>query len=595
MDYYLVPPPVSADKIAGKYLLSQESGEIIKSYTLEQKLPDFIDYHSAGDILKEGYQLLIKDNKIEIRASHDAGKFYAMKTLQQLSRHIDTDGFLANIVIEDNPVFKNRAVMLDISRNKVPKMETMYRLVDLWAELKLNQVQLYTEHTFAYKDHEKVWKDASPFTTEEILKLDKYCKVRAIELIPNQNSFGHMERWLKFDEYRDLAESPEGFTDPSGIFFDTPSTLDPNSPEVILFLNTLYDELLPNFSSSTLNIGCDETYDLCQGKSKKYCEEYGSGKVYLDFIKKLALEVSARNMRMQFYGDIIVKYPELIPELPKDIIALDWGYEADHPFEKETAAFAEAGLEFYVCAGTSAWNSTAGRWNNARENIRSAAYYGEKNGASGFMITEWGDNGHWQQHPVPIPGYMAGASAAWSGHHGTEIDFEKNLSIHYFKDSTGRAAKALFIMANLYEKYSKGVHNSSIFALTMMEASYSGYRNYFPALRGTPFSEALSVIPEVKKLIREADFGSDDGSIIREELAFTADILEFGINLTIKFFETEDLRVEDISDTERKVLSMELITLIPEFERLWLVRNRPGGLKSSAGLLNKLDEDYLNK
>lgn len=595
MDYYLVPKPVSALKIPGKFVCSDEYSGLFETYTLGYELPEFINYCMDKDIVQEGYWLLIKDNKIELRSSDDAGKFYAVKTLQQLFRQADNEKQIYNIIIEDRPVFKNRIVMLDISRNKVPKMETLYQLIDLWSELKINQLQLYTENTFAYKKHEKVWRNASPITADEIKRLDKYCRLRAIELVPNQNSFGHMERWLINKEYRHLSESPDGFRDPEGIFCENPSTLDPSSPEVMDFLKNLYDELLCNFSSSYFNIGGDETYDLCQGKSRKLCNEIGPGRVYLNFIKKIHKEVISRNKRMQIYGDIIIKYPELIPELPKDIIALNWGYEEDHPFDKETAAFAESGLEFYVCAGTSAWNSTAGRWNNARENIRSAAYNGEKHGAGGFMITEWGDNGHWQQYPVPVPGYMAGASAAWSGHHGTEIDFEKNLSIHYFKDSSGKAAKSLLLMANLYEKYSKGAHNSSIFALTMMEASYSGYRQYFPALKGINFSEALKIIPEVKKLLQEADFNSDDGSLVQKELSFTADILEFGINLTIKLFKTEDLTIEAISDTERKVLSRELINLIPEFERLWLVRNRPGGLEASAGLLKKLNEIFLNR
>ena len=37
------------------------------------------------------------------------------------------------------------------------------------------------------------------------------------------------------------------------------------------------------------------------------------------------------------WDDIIIKYPELIPELPKDMIAMIWGYEADHPFDVHVA------------------------------------------------------------------------------------------------------------------------------------------------------------------------------------------------------------------------------------------------------------------
>ena len=73
---------------------------------------------------------------------------------------------------------------------------------------------------------------------------------------------------------------------------------------------------------------------------------------------------------MQFWGDIILHKPELIPELPKDVIALNWGYDADHPFEKETRAFADAGVPFYVCPGTSSWLSISGRTDNAHREPR---------------------------------------------------------------------------------------------------------------------------------------------------------------------------------------------------------------------------------
>ena len=55
--------------------------------------------------------------------------------------------------ILDYPDFPNRGFMLDVSRDKVPQLETLFWLVDLMASFKMNQLQLYMEHTFAYSDH----------------------------------------------------------------------------------------------------------------------------------------------------------------------------------------------------------------------------------------------------------------------------------------------------------------------------------------------------------------------------------------------------------------------------------------------------------
>ena len=61
-------------------------------------------------------------------------------------------------------------------------------------------------------------------------------------------------------------------------------------------------------------------------------------------------------------------------------------------------------MPFWVCPGTSSWNSLVGRWPNARANVLDAAESGLAAGARGFLLTDWGDNGHWQHLPVSFLG-----------------------------------------------------------------------------------------------------------------------------------------------------------------------------------------------
>ena len=70
------------------------------------------------------------------------------------------------------------------------------------------------EASYAYKNHEQVWKGTSPMTASDIHALDSYCHARCIELVPNQNSLGHMHRWLIHDAYKPLAEQEEGMFHP---------------------------------------------------------------------------------------------------------------------------------------------------------------------------------------------------------------------------------------------------------------------------------------------------------------------------------------------------------------------------------------------
>jgi hexosaminidase len=352
----------------------------------------------------EGYQLVIDARSVQIIAQDQAGAFYGAQTLKQILQ--TCGGQLPQLSIEDYPDFPARGVMLDISRNKVPTMETLLGLIDWLAGLKINQIQLYTEHTFAYQNHPKVWENASPLTAEQILELDVYCQERFIELVPNQNSFGHMYHWLKLPEYAHLAETHERVIE---WMSEVPFTLAASEPESLTLLESIYDELLPNFTSKMFNVGADETWDLGAGRSKADVDARGKGRVYLEFLLKIYERVQARGRKMQFWGDIINQYPELVPEIPKDTIALEWGYEAGHPFAEKSELFAKSGIPFYVCPGTSSWLTISGRTENMLGCIRNSVENGLKFGAIGVLNTDWGDLGHWQQ--LPIRGFCV-----WRGH-----------------------------------------------------------------------------------------------------------------------------------------------------------------------------------
>ncbi len=218
-------------------------------------------------------------------------------------------------------------------------------------------MQLYTEHTFAYRDYKSVWQSWGALTGAEISKLDARCRELGIDLVPNQNSFGHLRYFLEHPKLKKLAEVSEPYEDAGSQFVRRPSTLAPNHPGTLPFLRSLYTELLPHFSSKLFNVGCDETWDLGRGQSKRLCDKRGKGRVYLDFLNEIHREVSERGKRMMFWGDIILKYPKLIRGLPKNAIALNWGYEANHPFHKEASKFSKAKIPFYICPGTSTWQT----------------------------------------------------------------------------------------------------------------------------------------------------------------------------------------------------------------------------------------------
>ena len=322
---------------------------------------------------------------------------------------------LAHTLFErkENPCFQKRGLMLDISRNRVPTMYTLKRLINALQILKYNELQLYTEHCFAYRAHSVVWKGATPMTHEEIREIDAYCEDRGIELVPNQNSFGHMERWLKHEQYKEIAECPEGFNHPISGWRRFGSTLYP-SRESLTFIDELYSELVPNFKSNQLHIGGDEPWELGKGRSAKRVEIEGKHRIYMNFMQELFALSIKHGCDPQFWADIILENPNLVNELPKAVKPIIWGYEADHPFAQQCRIVAEAGFrhQFYVAPGAANWNSFSGRLSLAETNINQAAKYGRLHNANGLLLTAWGDNGHHQPWLTLYPPLIIAAAAA---------------------------------------------------------------------------------------------------------------------------------------------------------------------------------------
>ncbi len=538
---------------------------------------------------EQGYSLTITPQRVDVVASQPAGMFYAVQTLQQMVEQ--SGAILPTLRCRDWPDFPHRGVLLDISRNKVPSMETLYALIDLLASWKINQLQLYTEHTFAYRNHPVVWAQASPMTGEQILALDSYCRQRFIELVPNQSTFGHMRPWLIHEAYRDLAEAPNGCDTRWG-HFDEPFSLNPGDPRSLDLVRSLLDELLPHFSSRQVNVGCDETVDLGQGRSRERVAALGAGRVYFDFLMQIYKEVKERHHTMQFWGDIIMEHPELVPELPRDVIALDWGYEAEHPFDQHGQIFSASGVPFFVCPGTSTWNTVAGRTDNALGNLRNAAANGLRHGAIGYLITDWGDNGHWQPLPVSYLGFAYGAALAWGYKANLDLDVPRALDLHAFQDEQGIMGRLAYDLGNIYQAPGIMRENASVLFGILQGDPQTLRQALTPDVSaiqvGGSFQETLERINAVIKPMALADMRCPDAALVQREFAWAADMLR---HACWRFMWV--LGENPAPEASPDHLASHVQELDAEFHHLWHARNRPGGFMESRARLEAMRSQYL--
>jgi hypothetical protein len=522
----------------------------------------------------QGYRLAADADGVELRARDEAGACYGLETLRQIVEQCGARP--PAFEMADEPDFPARGLMLDISRCKVPKMATLFATVDLMARLKLNQLQLYTEHTFAFSEHEAVWHDASPMTPAEVLALDDYCRERCVELVPNLNSFGHFERWLRHPEYRRLAECPDGFEYPWGGRSPWGSVLRPNRNSLRL-LGSLYREFLPNFTSGLFNVGCDETWGLGQGWSRELCEEKGATRVYLDFLLRIHELVRKHGRRMMFWGDIILHQPELIEELPEDVVALEWGYGAKHPFDRNCRAFKRAGATFYVCPGTSSWNSLTGRTANALANLANAARNGARNGAAGCLITDWGDGGHHQYWPLSYPGLFAGAAYSWCLKGNKDADIGAAVNRLALRDETGALGELLLELGRVCETVPKQASNGTVFNELLFNEL--GAEWVLKGLTAGSLRRCIRRFDELADGIGRTRPRVADGALVKAELRNAVAMARLGCE--------RGLAGLDPGSADAGKLRRALQHVIGEHERLWLARNRPGGLHESSARLRK--------
>ncbi len=580
--------------------------------------PGHADADGDGDVPDhpEGYRLTVRDDGIFLAARAPAGLFYATRTLVQWLRAGlrpgagDGELSVPDLTVVDRPDLALRGVMLDVSRCRVPTLAELFRQVELLADLKLNQLQLYTEHTFAYRGHEEVWAEASPLTPAEIRALDGHCRRCFIELVPNQNSFGHLHRWLVHDRYRPLAEVPEGIEHP---FSDgaEPFSLCPTDPRSLDLLADLYDQLFPCFTSRSFNAGLDETLDLGRGRSAAACAERGTVGVYLEFLRGVHELVRRRDHRMQFWGDVVIEDEppgghsqrgDRVREIPEDVIALEWGYEAGHPFPAHAGRYAASGLDFVLCPGTSSWSSLAGRTTNAVRNQAEAVRSAVAAGALGVLITDWGDYGHLQPPAVSEAPFAAGAAFAWNAELAGDPDgftaerLPRLVDLQVFRNGRPEGgatlAEAALRLGDAHRQVGTRDRNgAALFFLLafghqdLTHARYDGLTEGGLARAEAEVERALSLLQGAGQ---ESRSQRPDRELLVAELSWSAKALLAACHIGRARLDTgRDRPLAAIPAPTRTALAQAVGALVEEHAVLWRARSRPGGRTESVARLER--------
>ena len=387
------------------------------------------------------YELYVKEDGICIVGATEELLLNGVQTLRQM--YAQSGSAVACLTVEDYPGLPNRGFYHDVTRGRVPKLDELKKLVDTMCYYKLNQLQLYVEHTYLFENISELWRDETPLTAEEIMELDDYCYARHIDLVPSLASFGHLYKLLSTETCKELCER-ENSTEDAFSFWARMAhhTVNVSNPDSIAWVKQMVEEYMGLFRSNYFNICADETFDLCKGRSKHLVENTNVKDIYTQYVTELSEFLMEKGKTPMYWGDILWDAPEKIQNLPKENICLNWGYLANQR-EDETRQVSEAGAIQYTCPGVAGWNEWINLFKNCYENITRMCSYAYKYGAIGVLNTDWGDFGHINQPEFSIPGMIYGAAFSWNQEQMSFEETNEAVSVLEYADPTGKLMETL--------------------------------------------------------------------------------------------------------------------------------------------------------
>jgi len=390
----------------------------------------------------EGYHIETTGDMLVIVANTSAGLFYGLQLVYQLVIESDGHLLLPLVVVDDYPSMSIRGLSQDVARGQSPSVEAIKRHIKLMSRFRLNMYQIYLEDMFTFKKYPQIGHDRGAMTPDDVKELEEFASKYHVEIVPVFQNLSHMENMLLDPVIKKFGEYPGA------------ATLNLASTKIHGFLQELFAEIAPAFSSTKFHIGCDESWDVGLYRSKELIAKKGMGNALLDHYTWVISELRKHGKDTFFlYHDIASKYDEVLQGLPKnDVIMVFWEYSIrdDWPEIDRIASF---GVPFVVSSSALCWTKPFPDILASFESNRKLIDNGRRKGAIGEINSAWGDNGQENFHENNIMSFSYASAYAWN-----EDGFDDTTFLNaYFKAVFGatdaRMIDLFKITCSIHQKF----------------------------------------------------------------------------------------------------------------------------------------------
>jgi hexosaminidase len=382
-----------------------------------------------GPDSREAYQVRVTPSGAEIKAKSSAGLFYGVQTFLQLMEKTNGEASVPEVTIGDWPTLAYRGVMMDLSHGPLPTEKEIEKQIDFLARWKGNQYYFYSELSIELKGYPLINANAR-YSQDSVRRIIAYARQRHVDVVPCLEFYGHLHDLFRIEQYADLAPITHG------------TEINPTKPQMQQLIADWAQQMGALFPSPWFHVGLDEPWELSRVASAA-AGGVNPQKLYVDHLNLMADLLNRQGKRMLFWADInsgadlFNKYPTMMAELPKNVIAVPWHYEAEKDFTPMVAPFRKAGIPEIVATGIWAWESLTPDFQETFGNIDTFLRDGKTNGTLGIINTNWADDAQ-LLYRMTLPGIAYGAIAAWQSEPIDRPHFFEEYSARMYAPETAK-------------------------------------------------------------------------------------------------------------------------------------------------------------